>query len=740
MKSRLVIAAMSILTLITALGAGVLYLVHVSETSSAATRSENRQTLSKLHDEIALYIDRHVKMGRTLAGVPELRGALLAPGDAAALAGANGVLDHYCTVLERYDCYLMDGTGLTVASSNRRTAVSFVGKNYGFRPYFQDALAGKPSLYLAMGVTSRKGGIYTGNPVRSADGTIVGVVVLKAPIDDVDVLFSNLTGIAALVSDAGLVFASNRDDWQFKTLWRGAAAAPGHGDPAQFGAQAHENLGLIRTGEGWVDDPRGIRFMMDEKPMGFLPGWSLVYLRDQNSFIQPIAGRVNPASVGFVLLILVISVMVAYLQRAADTDMKRRLKAEQALMDAHDGLEAKVQIRSAELQAEVRRHTLTLADLRQSESRFRDFAESSSDWFWEMDENLVLRYVSDRFFVLSDVAPSDIIGKTRPVYVGDETMALDPEGWRRHLDDLANHRPFRDFHYPTKSPDGRILHVGLNGVPIFGPDGAFAGYRGTGSDVTARIEAEDALRGAKVEAEAANRVKNEFLTNMSHELRTPLNAIIGFSGAMALQTFGPLGNEKYAEYVRDIQESGMHLLALINDILDVSVIEAGKLELRDEKVDLAAAVESVFKLVKARAEEGGVWLRKELPAGLDCIRADERRFKQVLLNLVGNAVKFTPSGGAVTVTARIDGDGGLVLTVADSGIGMTAAEVGLAMKQFGRADNTRVKAIEGTGLGVPLAIALTAAHGGTLDIASEPGKGTTVTVRLPAGRVVTARG
>ena len=232
----------------------------------------------------------------------------------------------------------------------------------------------------------------------------------------------------------------------------------------------------------------------------------------------------------------------------------------------------------------------------------------------------------------------------------------------------------------------------------------------------------------------ANRTKSDFLANVSHELRTPLNAILGFSDLMRQCAFGDPG-PIYRDYAGNIHDSGRHLLDLINDILDVSVIEAGRLTLQEETVPVADVTEAAVRLVRVRAAEGRVRIADGTRDSRLSLRADRRRLKQVLVNLLSNAVKFTPEGGEVAVAVAVAGDGAPTLTVQDTGIGMTAADVARALERFGQVDSGMARTHEGTGLGLPLTKALVEAHGGTLAIDSTPGVGTTVTVRFPAERV-----
>ena len=239
------------------------------------------------------------------------------------------------------------------------------------------------------------------------------------------------------------------------------------------------------------------------------------------------------------------------------------------------------------------------------------------------------------------------------------------------------------------------------------------------------------LEAEKDHAEAANRAKSDFLANMSHELRTPLNAIIGFSEALLSGLFGP-GPAKHREYIGHIHASGQHLLTLVNDVLDMAKVEAGRLELYRERVSVATLLTECLELVEALAEQKGVRLESGAVAPDLMVSADNVRLRQSVLNILSNAIKFTTEGGQVRAEARAEEDGSVVLTIADTGVGMTEEELRIALEPFRQVNNYMTPAQAGTGLGLPLAKRFVEAHGGRLEVHSAAGEGTTVVITLPA--------
>ncbi len=256
-------------------------------------------------------------------------------------------------------------------------------------------------------------------------------------------------------------------------------------------------------------------------------------------------------------------------------------------------------------------------------------------------------------------------------------------------------------------------------------------------DITLRKQMEYSLRVAKEQADAASQAKSAFLANMSHELRTPLNAIIGFSEMIIKETFGPLGHPKYLEYQGDIHMSAKHLLEIINEVLDMSKIEAGKVELDEQNIDVHGLIQSVTRIMANRAFSSGLEIRETIADNLPYLYADPRLVRQILINLVTNAIKYSHKSGVIDIRAELDDLGNMLLIVQDYGVGIPKDRIKDAMEPFGQIhDPTRNSGQQGTGLGLPLTKAMAELHGGHLYLESDTGQGTKVTILLPATRVM----
>jgi PAS domain S-box-containing protein len=333
-----------------------------------------------------------------------------------------------------------------------------------------------------------------------------------------------------------------------------------------------------------------------------------------------------------------------------------------------------------------------------------------------------------------DVNPAfeRVTGFSRDEAIGQDYLALIGLEGSPALDELR--RALRDrrecvVQFVGARRCGAPFHCELRIAPVFDEAWRVSHYVAVQNDITEHVESERRLAAAKEEAEASNRAKSQFLANMSHELRTPLNAIIGFSEILQNELFGPMPT-RYRAYCIDINDAGRHLLALLNDLLDLARIEGGKMGLELQPVHLEALAEGCLDLVRPEAERRGVVLQSALEPGLEAI-CDPTRLRQMLLNLLTNAIKFTPRDGNVTVHAQREPRGGLVLQVSDTGIGMTPGEIRIALEPFGQVENALSRKHDGVGLGLPIAKRLAELHGGSLSVASSSSSGTSVTISLP---------
>lgn len=323
-------------------------------------------------------------------------------------------------------------------------------------------------------------------------------------------------------------------------------------------------------------------------------------------------------------------------------------------------------------------------------------------------------------------AAREIIGRNYSCFFPEEAIkAGAPEN---ELEIARRSGRFREEGWRVRN-DGSRFWAEVTLAALKEPSGALLGFAKITRDLTARRNQEEALREAKEVAEAADRAKSEFLANMSHELRTPLNAVLGFSELLQTEMFGSLTSDKNREYARHIHASGAHLLALINDILDVSKLDAQKLQLALEMLDLVGLARESLQILQPQADAAGVALELEAPRSLQA-QGDPRRLHQILFNLLSNAIKFTPSGGRVTVSIA-EQPQLIKICVKDTGIGMAQEDIPVAMSRFGQVESVLSRRVQGTGLGLPLVKQLVEMHGGEFALESQPGIGTSAIVSLP---------
>lgn len=357
--------------------------------------------------------------------------------------------------------------------------------------------------------------------------------------------------------------------------------------------------------------------------------------------------------------------------------------------------------------------------------------EQSGDLVFITDLKGDIIYTNAQFTAVTGYQQSEVLGKNPRLLKSGHTPA---ETYEHLWENLLAGKPWRG-EIQDRCKDGSTYWAAARVTPIRDREGQITHFLAMHEDITARKTEHQQLITARVEAEMANRTKSEFLANMSHELRTPLNAIIGFSNLLKNKTVSGLLGAKQLEYVNDIHESGEHLLELINDVLDVSVIEAQSLNLQEELIDPIKAARAALRIVAGRIDNGQLDLVETLDVPEVELYLDERRFKQILLNLLANAVKFTPEGGRVELSAQYRPGDELRFCITDTGIGMDEAELAKALTKFGQVDSSLARRYEGTGLGLTLATGLAEALGGKLELTSEKDVGTTATLTFSAKRI-----
>ena len=490
-----------------------------------------------------------------------------------------------------------------------------------------------------------------------------------------------------------------------------------------------------------IHDKGSARFFVPELVwaiggMGLFGFFSMIQRLIMGSDYLAPRGFLVPAVVGFMLI-----GFLAFIIRSRQKLLVSRLRKERADTDS--------------LRAEVSRREAAELALRDSESELRAILKNMQDSYFRTDAKGYLSTLSDSVHTLTGRYPEELNTSTLT------DLFLESEDRERFNKMLERAGRVYGFEARIKHKSGKIVWASINAqfCPTLKESGPIV--EGTCRDVTDSKMLSDELKSlnevlekrvhlrtrelteeiaerkrAEEAAAGASQAKSAFLAHMSHELRTPLNAIIGFSDALLNGIKGEIANQGQTTYLEDIKTSGGHLLSLINDILDVSMIEAGELALNEEAFDPSDIVEMSMRMIEPRALEGHLILVKNLPEHPPLIYADKRRMQQILVNLLSNAVKFTPPEGLVTLSILRNDNDSLTIRVTDTGVGMDEVGMAKALKPFGQVDSALTRQVEGTGLGLPLTRDLVESHGGEMVLQSVPGEGTTVSINLPKARVI----
>jgi signal transduction histidine kinase len=568
-------------------------------------------------------------------------------------------------------------------------------QDYSQEPFFAaHQQGGLPSLFIGRPERSPATGgwsVMMSRPLFRHDA-VIGVIAAEVPITVFgdfynSVVANNGIGVKLMLDDGTLMATEPHQEELIGRPLPDAATV--------LAAAARHRFGLIGNHDEDTGRPQVIAFAhIPARPL------LLIASRSRNAILAQWRSECVGSVVGFVLFAVTAGCLTWLMVRAVDRQQKaaaRLRTSEERLQRQSDLLQSTLENMGEGLSVFDRRGRLLAWN-----ARFVELLELP-----EPTSETTLRDILTIQVERGDFGPVD-----PSIEVGDRIE-----------------RFFQNVPYVRErlTTSGRTLQIRRRAMP----GGAVVSLY---SDITERKAADIKMAQAWGQAELANRAKTDFLANMSHELRTPLNAIIGFSEILSGEHLGPLENLRYLEYAHDIHSSGQHLLSIINDVLDMSKIEAGKLEINDEEIPLEALFASSIRMVRERARKQHIDLVSEIADPHHVIIADERAMKQCLLNLLSNAVKFAAMGGTVTVEAVIDADNRTVLSVTDQGIGMTLEEQERAMQPFGQAQSSTTRTYGGTGLGLPITKGLVEAHGGVMSIVSRPGEGTRVSITLPPER------
>ena len=821
MKRRLLFDLFILSLLVSALMAGSILYFSMKDYALKTANIDAQRITNIVAENISTGITEHQRAAKLLARTEPILQAIHSP-NPKSLEKANGMLEHFRKIFDADICYLMDRQGITLASSNWNSPMSLINKNYSFRPYFKEAIEGNSFIYMAIGVTTNKPGIYYSCPVNGAENesSPLGVVVIKDSVHELNKMVSRgEMGYMMLTGPHGVIFVTNHDQWRFKVLWqiqpgiRSAIAQTG-----QFGKGPWDWTGIQPGPNHQAIDKSGKPYSLLSAPIPQMPQWRLYFLHDMqvilDSLTIPLLKNAGYGAVLFFLLIGISAFLLsllrkhelrtlkaahhstrlqkAYLENLVDNmpeamaifnetgaiervnrgfmesfgyredevlgrNISNLLAAPGREADSHDVRERTYKGETINLETIRKRKdgNLIHVSLRSTPIRTGDeilgYLVIYRDITDRKKQETALRESELQLKTIFDTVQAGIIvidAKTHVITAANKAaLAMIGRPGSEVINKICHSSicpaelgkcPITDLGQVIDHSERVLLSASGKEIPILKTVKPF--NTNNNSYLLESFVDISGLVNARREAQAASQAKSEFLANMSHEIRTPMNGIIGMT-ELALQTEL---NDEQTEFLKAVKDSGDALLTIINDILDFSKVEAGKLELETIDFDLRTTLENAMDPLAVKAYEKGLELichiKPDVPT---LLKSDPVRLRQIVVNLAGNAIKFTGTGEVVVgvaLEAETDDRIRLHFSISDTGIGIAPDKVSTIFGSFNQADGSVTRRYGGTGLGLAISKQLSELMNGRIWVESDGSSGSTFhfTVQFMPGDLASA--